>query len=94
MGSLFTPSDRDALARRVSALTPSSTRQWGKMDVAQQIVPGGSTAVVPWRRISSTMITTGQPAAPFALQDAAGQMHRLEDWRGHWLLLVFHRHLG
>jgi peroxiredoxin len=36
----------------------------------------------------------GRPAIPFALLDAEGRTHRLSDYRGHWLLLVFHRHLG
>ncbi len=36
----------------------------------------------------------GKPAAPFELNDARGNEHRLEDYRGEWLLLVFHRHLG
>jgi peroxiredoxin len=33
------------------------------------------------------------PAVPFALRDTAGGLHRLEAYRGRWLLLVFHRHL-
>ena len=37
---------------------------------------------------------TGQPAIPFTLNDSAGQPHRLADYRGRWLLLVYHRHLG
>jgi len=37
---------------------------------------------------------TGQPAIPFTLRDCAGNTHRLEDYRGSWLLLMFHRHLG
>lgn len=37
---------------------------------------------------------TGRRALPFALADAAGTVHRLEEYRGGWLLLVFHRHLG
>jgi peroxiredoxin len=37
---------------------------------------------------------TGKPATPFALQDSQGNTRRLEDYLGHWLLLVFHRHLG
>jgi peroxiredoxin len=37
---------------------------------------------------------TGKPASPFTLQDSTGLTHRLDDYRGHWLLLVFHRHLG
>lgn len=36
----------------------------------------------------------GQPAVPFALPDAEGRIRRLEDYRGGWLLIVFHRHLG
>ena len=37
---------------------------------------------------------TGQQAVPFELADVHGTTHRLEDYRGSWLLLVFHRHLG
>jgi len=36
----------------------------------------------------------GQAAPPFALEDSAGRTHTLEQFRGGWLLLVFHRHLG
>jgi hypothetical protein len=36
----------------------------------------------------------GRPAMPFELPDADGRIHRLADYKGHWLLLVFHRHLG
>ncbi len=41
-----------------------------------------------------TTVEIGQPAAPFSLPDAEGRVHRLEDYRGRWLLLVFHRHLS
>jgi peroxiredoxin len=37
---------------------------------------------------------TGNPAIPFSLRDIGGKTHRLEDYRGSWLLMVFHRHLG
>lgn len=37
---------------------------------------------------------TGQPAVPFTLPDSTGRRHRLADYRGRWLLLMFHRHLG
>jgi len=36
----------------------------------------------------------GDPAVPFQLEDAHGRRHSLDDYRGEWLLLVFHRHLG
>lgn len=35
-----------------------------------------------------------QPAIPFRLPDVSGRIHRLTDYAGSWLLLVFHRHLG
>jgi peroxiredoxin len=37
---------------------------------------------------------TGKPAVPFNLRDSSGKIHLLEDYRGSWLLMVFHRHLG
>ena len=37
---------------------------------------------------------TGKPAIPFRLRDSAGRSHNLEEFRGGWLLMVFHRHLG
>lgn len=37
---------------------------------------------------------TGKPARPFTLHDSTSRIHRLEDFNGSWLLLVFHRHLG
>lgn len=40
------------------------------------------------------MNLVNQPAVHFQLQDASGQMHRLSDYTGCWLLMVFHRHLG
>jgi peroxiredoxin len=33
-------------------------------------------------------------AVPFELSDASGKVRTLDDYRGRWLLLVFHRHLG
>ncbi len=35
-----------------------------------------------------------KPALPFVLFDTEGKQHELDDDTGHWLLLVFHRHLG
>ena len=40
------------------------------------------------------MTRAGDPAASFTLTDADGRVHRLEDYAGRWLLLVFHRYLG
>jgi len=35
----------------------------------------------------------GTPAVPFALKDTSGASHKLDDYVGKWLLLIFHRHL-
>ena len=37
---------------------------------------------------------TGAAAVDFELPDLDGQLVRLSDFSGSWLLLVFHRHLG
>lgn len=37
---------------------------------------------------------TGKPAVPFAIHDSNGNLHTQEEYKGGWLLLVFHRHLG
>jgi len=42
----------------------------------------------------SVIDLTGMPAVPFVLRDSEGRIHRLETYRGNWLLMVFHRHLG
>lgn len=36
----------------------------------------------------------GTVAPPFALKDVQGHCRQLDDYRGSWLALVFHRHLG
>jgi len=36
----------------------------------------------------------GSPAIAFELKDAGGIVHRLQQYAGSWLLMVFHRHLG
>jgi peroxiredoxin len=37
---------------------------------------------------------TGKPAIAFTLRDSRGTAHLLQEYRGKWLLMVFHRHLG
>lgn len=36
----------------------------------------------------------GHGALSFSLPDTEGKIHRLEDYAGNWLLMVFLRHLG
>lgn len=37
---------------------------------------------------------SGKPAKNFSAHDSNGTLHALEEYRGSWLLMVFHRHLG
>jgi peroxiredoxin len=37
---------------------------------------------------------TGERALAFTLSDENGRGVRLEDFKGSWLLMVFHRHLA
>jgi peroxiredoxin len=37
---------------------------------------------------------TGERAMPFTLKDENGGEIRLDDFKGSWLLMVFHRHLA
>lgn len=39
-------------------------------------------------------IMVGAPAVDFELPDTEGRTHRLADYAGRWLLMVFHRHLA
>ncbi len=41
-----------------------------------------------------TSSLVGRPAVSFELADADGRVHRLDGYRGRWLLLVLHRHLS
>ena len=36
----------------------------------------------------------GKLAIPFKLHDSNGQTRHLDNYKGSWLLMVFHRHLG
>jgi peroxiredoxin len=40
------------------------------------------------------MNLVNRAAVPFQLPDASGRVHRLKDYAGLRLLMVFHRHLG
>jgi len=44
--------------------------------------------------MKSVKSNVGSPAVGFVLQDTAGAVYRLEQYRGHWLLMVFLRHLS
>jgi hypothetical protein len=55
---------------------------------------GKSLTPSPIIPMPSPVNRLGASAVPFTLPDADGAPHRLEDHRGRWLLLMFHRHLA
>jgi len=40
------------------------------------------------------ILTEGALAFDFEIKDIHGKLHRYADYKGKWLLMVFHRHLG
>jgi peroxiredoxin len=49
---------------------------------------------IPRRQETAMQDLTGKPAIPFSLRDSRGGTRQLQEYRGKWLLMVFHRHLG
>ena len=46
-----------------------------------------------WQDESVMTVLVGKRAPDFELLDSEGKMHRLDQYLGRWLLMVFHRHL-
>ncbi len=61
--------------------------------VCRVIRPGPAAAGGTAAQMEMSSPLVGRPAAPFELPDADGRVHRLDEYRGRWLLLVMHRHL-
>lgn len=55
---------------------------------------GDGLGIVRARRTLLLFGKVGSAAVDFALPDAEGQTHTLAQYEGHWLLMVFHRHLA
>ena len=59
------------------------------MRLPQLLLACGLLLAAPLLR-ADPMPTTGTPAPAFSLPDQQGNMRRLEDWRGKWLILYFY----
>jgi len=68
---------------------PGGNRKYLLHD-GKDCLPGDSHSAIH----TSMRNLSGQPAIPFSLADSSGRSHSLEEYRGSWLLMVFHRHLG
>ncbi len=73
MQNLFDAGDRDAIVRRLSALQPSSPRQWGKMTVAQMLAHCAIALEVPCGDRVKTQGLFGRLLAPFVRSTVLGE---------------------
>ena len=65
MENLFNTGDRDAILKRMSSLQPSSSRQWGKMDVAQMLAHCAVAFDVPCGDLVRKQAFMGRLIGPF-----------------------------
>jgi hypothetical protein len=66
----------------------------GKESSLRPALGDKSSAVLHLKTPAMANFGKDQRAAPFELMDLGGRVHRLGDYAGRWLLLVFHRHLA
>jgi hypothetical protein len=72
MKNLFEPNDRDALLGRLSRLQSSSSRQWGKMNVAQMLAHSSAALEVACGDRIKTQRLLGRVLAPFVRSAVLG----------------------
>ena len=72
MQNLYDPADREAIARRLSALTPSNARQWGKMNSAQMLAHCALVMEIACGDRRRKQIFVGRLLAPLVRQKALG----------------------
>lgn len=66
-------------------------RFWREYTVMTWTLLGGLLAALVFRMVGrNARLNEGQLAPDFALPDQDGQLHRLADFRGHWLVLYFY----
>ncbi len=73
MQNLFDSADRDALVRRLSALQPSSPRQWGKMNIGQMLAHCSVALEVACGDRTKTQRLMGRVLAPFVKSSVLGE---------------------
>lgn len=70
MRNLFQPDALAEILQRINKLTPSSQRQWGKMDVAQMLAHCSSTLEVAIGKKNLPRLFIGRILAPFMKSNA------------------------
>jgi len=73
MHTLFDPRDRDAIEKRLAALQPSNTRQWGKMNLPQMLAHCAATLEVPVGDRVKKQAFIGRVLAPFVRSSVLGE---------------------
>ena len=72
MQNLFNATDRDELVRRLANLQPSSSRQWGKMNVAQMLAHCAVALEVACGDPIRKQALLGRVLAPFVRKSVLG----------------------
>lgn len=70
--NLYDAADRDAIMQRLSALTPSSPREWGKMNAAQMLTHCAMVMEIACGERPMKQIFLGRLLAPFVRGMALG----------------------
>lgn len=73
MLNLFDADDREALARRLADLEPSSPREWGKMNVGQMLAHCAVALEVPCGDRIKAQSLLGRVLAPFVRSTVLGE---------------------
>jgi hypothetical protein len=73
MQSLLDPKDRDDIAQRLSALQPSSQRQWGKMTVSQMLAHCAIALETPCGDVVKQQRMIGRVLAPLVKKSVLGE---------------------
>ncbi|MCA1581669.1 MAG: DUF1569 domain-containing protein [Acidobacteria bacterium] len=73
MQTLFDASGRQSVVERLDGLTPSSSRQWGKMDVAQMMAHCSAALAVATGDTPRKQALIGRIFAPFVKASLLGE---------------------
>jgi hypothetical protein len=73
MQNLFDAADHDAILRRLSALQPSSPRQWGKMNAGQMLAHCAAALEVACGDRTKKQALIGRVLAPFVRASVLGE---------------------
>ncbi len=88
MKSIYDPATLNEILTRVNSLTPSTQRQWGKMDVAQMLAHCNETLKVVTNRSKPKRVLLGYILGPIFKADYLGEKPLRRNSPTHPLFMV------